>query len=309
MTTEINSTPKTSVLSSPTPMVSSCGWDSCAEEYEKEATVITGPAARRLLDIVQEKLMDQQKSQLTLADIACGSGALAIEASKLPHIFSTIIGSDYSTGMCAVLDRKSKALQQSQPNSVIIRTIVADAQNLTAIPSNSVDIATSTFGIMMVPNLDAGLGEMIRITKPGGLIGITTWRSSEYSQYHNVLFSMNKYLSTKAAAATDQPSLPQSAGHLGKGGMMQLPLNTEESIRAKLESLGLRIECIESYTGTSGVYNGVDDFWDRISRISPMPPKSAEQNDWAKEYLATIFGKYSNFRISFTAFIALARKV
>src|SRR6185503_8873813 len=52
---------------------------------------------------------------------------------------------------------------------------VGDAENLEGVDDASFDIVSSTFGLMFAPNHEAAAGEVARVTKPGGRIGLATW--------------------------------------------------------------------------------------------------------------------------------------
>jgi SAM-dependent methyltransferase len=51
---------------------------------------------------------------------------------------------------------------------------VADAENL-PFSDQSFDVVLSTFGVMFAPNQERVAQELLRVTKPGGRIGLASW--------------------------------------------------------------------------------------------------------------------------------------
>lgn len=107
----------------------------------------------------------QQKGAKTLLDIATGTGDLALMLAGIPQ--TKITGIDISPGMLEVGRRKVAEQQLSDQISMLI----ADSENL-PFDDNSFDAITVSFGIRNFENLECGLGEILRVLKPGGLFVI-----------------------------------------------------------------------------------------------------------------------------------------
>jgi ubiquinone/menaquinone biosynthesis C-methylase UbiE len=96
-------------------------------------------------------------------DIAAGAGALAIVAARAG---SPVLATDFSPGMVDAV------LSQGLPN---LEARAMDGQALD-LPDASFDAAFSLFGIMLFPDWRAGLREMARVVRPGGIGCIGTWK-------------------------------------------------------------------------------------------------------------------------------------
>lgn len=101
----------------------------------------------------------------TIVDIATGTGDFAVEASNLNP--NKIIGIDISPKMLEVgrVKMKKKGLDE------LIEMRVGDSEALD-IDSGCIDAVTVGFGVRNFENLRKGLGEILRILRPGGAVAI-----------------------------------------------------------------------------------------------------------------------------------------
>jgi demethylmenaquinone methyltransferase/2-methoxy-6-polyprenyl-1,4-benzoquinol methylase len=107
----------------------------------------------------------------TLLDIATGTGDLAILASRMLRP-EKITGVDISRGMLELgAEKVKKACLESQ---ITLRE--ADCEHL-PFQTGSFDAVTSAFGVRNFEHLDAGLGEMARVLRPGGTAVILEFTS------------------------------------------------------------------------------------------------------------------------------------
>jgi SAM-dependent methyltransferase len=99
-------------------------------------------------------------------DIACGTGELAEVA---PAEGADVTGIDFAAPLIETARRRAAE------RGLDIDYRVGDAENLEGVDDASFDVASSTFGLMFAPNHEAAAGELARVTKPGGRIGLSTW--------------------------------------------------------------------------------------------------------------------------------------
>jgi demethylmenaquinone methyltransferase/2-methoxy-6-polyprenyl-1,4-benzoquinol methylase len=103
-----------------------------------------------------------------LLDLATGTADVAIAAARHhAHDGVTVIGIDPSAGMLEV--GRKKVVAAGLGARVTLE--VGDAQAL-PLGDDSVDGVTIAFGIRNVPDRAAALGEMARVTRPGGRVVI-----------------------------------------------------------------------------------------------------------------------------------------
>ncbi len=119
----------------------------------------TMPVAEALVDSV-----DPRPGQRVL-DIACGSGNNALVAARR---HCDVVGLDF---VPALLER---AKQRAASDGVRAEFVTGDAQDL-KFADKSFDCVMSTFGVMFAPNQEKAASEILRVTKPGGRIGVASW--------------------------------------------------------------------------------------------------------------------------------------
>lgn len=106
------------------------------------------------------KILSENNPKVIL-DMATGTGDFAIEALKLNP--EKIIGVDISQGMLNVGIEKMKKKKVDH----IIQLELGDSEDL-PFDTNTFDGYTVGFGVRNFENLKKGLGEMLRVLKPGG---------------------------------------------------------------------------------------------------------------------------------------------
>lgn len=102
-----------------------------------------------------------------ILDLATGPGEPAKSlAQALPH--ATVIASDVSEEMIKAATASTEELNN-------VQCLLADAQDLSSLDSNSIDAITCCYGFMFPTDKAAALAETHRVLKPGGTVVATTW--------------------------------------------------------------------------------------------------------------------------------------
>lgn len=117
-----------------------------------------------------------------ILDIATGTGDLALEALALKP--DKIIGVDISEGMLAVGRQKMKERGVDQ----LIEMRSGDSQGL-PFADNEFDAAIVSFGVRNFENLLAGLTDMQRVVRPGGVCMVLEFskpRQFPFRQFYDV---------------------------------------------------------------------------------------------------------------------------
>jgi SAM-dependent methyltransferase len=99
-------------------------------------------------------------------DVACGSGNAALAAAR--RAWGNTTGADF---VPALLER---GRERAAAERLDIEFVEADAQEL-PFPDASFDVTMSIFGVMFAPDQEKAAGELLRVTKPGGRIGVASW--------------------------------------------------------------------------------------------------------------------------------------
>jgi SAM-dependent methyltransferase len=124
------------------------------------------------LQIVGERLcetLDVRSGQRVL-DVAAGNGNVSLAAARR---FCDVTSTDY---VPALLERGRR---RAESEGLEISFQEADAEQL-SFADASFDIVTSSFGVMFAPDQDRAAAEMLRVTRPGGKIGLANWTPESF---------------------------------------------------------------------------------------------------------------------------------
>jgi demethylmenaquinone methyltransferase / 2-methoxy-6-polyprenyl-1,4-benzoquinol methylase len=102
-------------------------------------------------------------------DVATGTGDLAFELARRVGPGGTVVGADFSEGMLDLARAKAAAADVPVPVGVHLRFEPANALSL-PYATDEFDAATVGFGARNFSDLERGLGEMIRVVRPGGRV-------------------------------------------------------------------------------------------------------------------------------------------
>ena len=176
----------------------------------------------------------QKQQPKVLLDLATGTGDFAIACLKLKP--EKIIGMDISSGMLEVGKQKMK--KRAFDN--IIDMQLGDSENM-PFEDHTFDAITVGFGVRNYENLEKGLGEMLRVLKPGGQAVILEFSKPKafpvkqlFGFYSKVLIPLfGKYISKDERAYTYLPesvaAFPEGAAFVGV--LQKVGYQTSEPIR------------------------------------------------------------------------------
>ena len=124
-------------------------------------------AVATLIQPVADTLCDGTDLQAgwRVLDVATGSGNAAIAAARCG---CEVVGIDY---VPALLERGRRRVEAE---GLDIELIEADAEAI-PLPDGSFDAVLSVFGSMFAPDHGRTAGELLRVCRPGGRVGLATW--------------------------------------------------------------------------------------------------------------------------------------
>jgi len=157
-------------------------------------------------------------------DVACGTGVLAREA--VPRVGSTgfVAGVDLDPGMLAVAAELSPTVEWRR----------AAAESL-PYPDGSFDVVVSQFGLMFFSDRRKALGEMLRVLRPEGTLGVAVWERLERSAAYPLEVELLERLAgPRAADALRAPFV----------------LGDREKLKSLFESAGVKSIGISTIVGT-----------------------------------------------------------
>ncbi len=97
-------------------------------------------------------------------DVACGNGNATLAAARSG---THALGIDYVPGL---LERERR---RAMAESLDVEFQLGDAEDL-PVPDASFDAVLSVFGSMFAPDHQRAAGEIIRVTRPGGTVGLAS---------------------------------------------------------------------------------------------------------------------------------------
>ena len=124
------------------------------------------------LQIVGESLceaLDLRAGERVL-DVAAGNGNATLAAARR---WCDVVSTDY---VGALLER---AKARASAEGLAVQFEQADAENL-QFEDASFDVVLSTFGVMFTPSQEKAAGELARVCRPGGRIGLANWTPSSF---------------------------------------------------------------------------------------------------------------------------------
>jgi len=143
--------------------------DFAAIKHRQQATWASGDFAiiGTTLQIVGESLAEAADicADERVLDVAAGNGNATLAAARR---FARVTSTDY---VPALLD---KGRERARAEGLAVRFQEADVEEL-PFPDGSFDAVLSTFGVMFAPDQARTAGEMMRVLRPGGRLGMANW--------------------------------------------------------------------------------------------------------------------------------------
>ena len=148
--------------------------DLAAVKTRQQAAWSTGNYAvvGTTLQIVGENLCEalDLRSGSRVLDVAAGNGNATLAAARR---WCEVVSTDYVPSLL----ESGRVRAQAEGHTIEFRQ--ADAEDL-PFPDASFDAVMSTFGVMFTPNQEKAAGEMARVCRPGGRIGLANWTPASF---------------------------------------------------------------------------------------------------------------------------------
>ena len=153
-------------------------FDRIAGVYDRMNSVMTAGLHHRWRARAAD--LAQVAAGADVLDVATGTGDLAIELLERVGPQGRVIGSDFSQGMLDLARVKDPRITWEQANALDL-----------PYDTDRFDAVTVGFGARNFADLDAGLGEMTRVARPGGhvvVLEITTPTRPPLSNFYSAWF-------------------------------------------------------------------------------------------------------------------------
>ena len=143
--------------------------DFTAIKAKQNAAWASGDYARigTTLQIVGENLAEAMdlRPGASVLDVAAGNGNATLAFARR---WCDVTSTDYVDALLA----RGRARAEAEGQTVAFK--VADAEQL-PFPDARFDAVVSTFGVMFTPNQSKAASELMRVCRPGGMIGMANW--------------------------------------------------------------------------------------------------------------------------------------
>lgn len=125
---------------------------------------LTVPLAGRLVESIG------LRPGSSVLDVACGTGHVALEAARA---FCDVTGVDYVADLVEVARRRAAA------EGLPVTFEEGDAEAL-PYPDDAFDYVVSAIGVMFTADHDRAAGELVRVCRPGGTVGLASWTAEGF---------------------------------------------------------------------------------------------------------------------------------
>ena len=234
-------------------------WDSIAAGYDEFVTPrwdLSEDALRRV----------GLRAGMEFLDVAAGSGALSIPAARLG---ARVLATDNSPAMIERL--KVRAREEGLSN---LEARVMDGHAL-ELENDTFDVAGSQFGVMLFPDMPRGIGEMVRVTKPGGRVLMNV-----YGDPHKIEFF-------GFFVGAIQSVVPSFEGPPMDPLPLPFQLQDPERLRQEFAKAGLKAICVETITEKTEFQSG-EHLWDWLVHSNPIVGMVLGELNLTKEQTAMI---------------------
>lgn len=216
-------------------------WDGIADDFDRHTT----PHTIALGEQVVSRFPIGPDARVL--DVAAGSGALSIPAARTG---ADVVAVDISPVMVERLRARAAAEGLS---TLDVR--IGDATTLD-LADDSFDVTASINGISLFGDLDGGLREAVRVTRPGGEVAIVTF--APLPQVEAIAFFLGA-VRTAAGDATPMPAGP----------LPPFRLADPDVLATTLEQAGLGDVAVETVSWPIS-FASVDDLLDMIMSSNPI---------------------------------------
>jgi ubiquinone/menaquinone biosynthesis C-methylase UbiE len=187
------------------------------------------------------------RAGMRFLDVAAGSGALSIPAARLG---AQVLATDLSPIMLEHLDARARE------EGLDIATRVMDGHAL-ELEDDTFDVGGSQFGVMLFPDMPRGIGEMARVTKPGGRVLMNVYGDPHEIEFFGFFVGgIQSVVPSFDGPPMDPPPLP-------------FQLADPARLRQELAAVGLRDIRVETVVEGTEFRSG-EHLWDWLVNSNPI---------------------------------------
>jgi ubiquinone/menaquinone biosynthesis C-methylase UbiE len=217
-------------------------WDSLAPGFDQYVTPRNLPFGDEVLQRVD------LRPGIRFLDVACGTGAFAVPAARRG---ADVVAVDLSPAMIEQLTQRARAAGLGNIDGRVMDGLALEFGN------DTFDVTASLNGISLFPDLDRGLREAVRVTKPGGQVLVAGFGAPQRAEF------LGFFMGAMQAAVPGFRPLPMDPP--------PLPFQVADPavLRRRLADVGLTEVSVETVTWTFWV-DSAADLWNLIRSSNPI---------------------------------------
>lgn len=230
---------------------------------------VTGPPGVEML----KRANISQQSKVEILDLACGGGIISSELLDNTSLdIKRIVAGDNDDQMLSyVNDKRSASIQSNAETNWSRVEALKMNQASIPLPDATFDYVFNNFGIFFHPDDSATLAETLRILKPEGTAGLTSWKAiTWWGQVADP--ALTQYL-------PEAPKLPAPGGKFPPFGWTDA-----EAIAAKLEKAGFRDVRVSEFTFKPRVET------ESFAKATGFLVQSIARRAWSEDVFSTYGG-------------------
>ena len=233
-------------------------WNEIAGGFDEYMTPLNIPFAEDALDRVG------LRRDVRFLDVAAGSGALSLPAARLG---AEVVATDIAPSMIERLE--ARAREEGLAN---LEARVMDGQAL-ELEDDTFDITGSQNGVSLFPDLQRGLRELVRVTKPGGHVVIGAFGPPTEVEF------IGFFMGALQAIIPDFDGLPMDPPP------PSFQVADPEKLREQMAETGLEDLRVDTVTRTME-FQSTTHLWDAVTNSNPLGAELVA--DLSREQIAEV---------------------
>lgn len=217
-------------------------WDTIAAGYDEFVAPTHAHVSKAALDTVD------LRPGMRFLDVAAGTGALSLPAARLG---AEVVATDISPAMVEHL--AARAEEEGFSN---VEARVMDGHAL-ELDDDAFDVSGSQYGVMLFPDLPQALGEMVRVTRPGGRVFLVVYGNPKEVEF------LDFFMRAMRAVIPDFEGLPLEPTPL------PFQVADPQKLRQRLQEAGLEGVHVETITEELEFHSG-QQLWDWLMNSNPI---------------------------------------
>ncbi|MFD4181681.1 class I SAM-dependent methyltransferase [Rhodococcus sp. NPDC058514] len=155
-------------------------FNSGAAEFSWLTPQVWGPAGQALVFQLRLRPGD------AVLDVCCGAGASALPAAAAVGPSGLVHAVDLADDLLE--EGRLLASDRALHNIDFVRADATEWEPPSTVPEAGYDALASSYGVFFLPHMDESVNRLVNLVRPGGKIGVTSWRRGAHEDYARAYF-------------------------------------------------------------------------------------------------------------------------